>query len=110
MDSADPDIAAAAAVTAAFHLSGQVCTATERILVHETIHDAFVDRMVARTKELRVGPGLSNVEMGPLVSAAARDKVMRLVEQAVAQGATRSPAAARCRPAAMSAGSTSRRC
>ncbi|HJR21676.1 MAG TPA: aldehyde dehydrogenase family protein, partial [Dongiaceae bacterium] len=39
MDSADPDIAAGAAVTAAFHLSGQVCTATERILVHETVHD-----------------------------------------------------------------------
>lgn len=87
MDSADPDIAAAAAVTAAFHLSGQVCTATERVLVHEKIHDAFVDRMVARTKELRVGPGLSNVEIGPLVSAAARDKVIRLVEQAVKQGA-----------------------
>ena len=87
MDSADPDIAAAAAVTAAFHLSGQVCTATERVLVHEKIHDAFVARMVARTQELRVGPGLSNVEIGPLVSAAARDKVMRLVEQAVAQGA-----------------------
>ena len=50
MDSADPDIAAAAAVTAAFHLSGQVCTATERVLVHEKIHDAFVERMVARTK------------------------------------------------------------
>lgn len=87
MDSADPDVAAAAAVTAAFHLSGQVCTATERVLVHETIHDAFVDRMVARTKALRVGSGLGNVEIGPLVSQAARDKVMRLVEQAVAQGA-----------------------
>ena len=87
LDSADPDVAAAAAVTAAFHLSGQVCTATERILVHEKIHDAFVDRLVTRTKALRVGPGLSNVELGPLVSQAARDKVMRLVDQAVAQGA-----------------------
>ena len=87
MDSADPDVAAAAAVTASFHLSGQVCTATERILVHEKVHDAFVGRMVARTKELRVGPGLTNVEIGPLVSEAARDKVMRLVEQAVSQGA-----------------------
>jgi acyl-CoA reductase-like NAD-dependent aldehyde dehydrogenase len=87
MDSADPDVAAAAAVTAAFHLSGQVCTATERVLVHEKIHDAFVARLVARTRELRVGPGLTNVEIGPLVSQAARDKVMRLVDQAVAQGA-----------------------
>src|SRR5262249_2867450 len=87
MDSCDPDIAAAAAGTAAFHLSGQVCTATERVLVHEKIHDAFLERMVARTHALRVGQGLSNGEIGPLVSAAARDKVMRLVEQAVAQGA-----------------------
>jgi len=87
MDSADPDIAAAAAVTAAFHLSGQVCTATERILVHEKVHDAFVDRMVVRTKELRVGPGLTNVEIGPLVSETARDKVIKLVDQAVVQGA-----------------------
>jgi acyl-CoA reductase-like NAD-dependent aldehyde dehydrogenase len=87
MDSADPDVAAAAAVTAAFHLSGQVCTATERILVHEAVHDAFVERMVARTRALRVGPGFQNVEIGPLVSQAARDKVMRLVDQAVAEGA-----------------------
>jgi acyl-CoA reductase-like NAD-dependent aldehyde dehydrogenase len=87
MDSADPDVAAAAAVTGAFHLSGQICTSTERIYVHEKVHDAFVGAMVARTRALRIGPGLGNVEIGPLVSEAARAKVMRLVDQAVAQGA-----------------------
>lgn len=87
MDSADPEIAAAAAVTGAFHLSGQICTSTERIFVHEKVHDGFVEAMVKRTKALRIGPGLGNVELGPLVSEAARAKVMRLVDQAVAQGA-----------------------
>ena len=87
MDSADPEVAAAAAVTGAFHLSGQICTSTERIFVHEKVHDAFVGAMVARTKALRIGPGLGNVEIGPLVSEAARAKVMKLVDQAVAQGA-----------------------
>lgn len=87
MDSADPEIAAAAAVTGAFHLSGQICTSTERIIVHEKVHDAFVEAMVAKTRALRVGNGLRNVEIGPLVSEAARAKVMRLVDAAVAQGA-----------------------
>ena len=87
MDSADPDVAAAAAVTGAFHLSGQICTSTERIYVHDKVHDAFVGAMVERTKALRIGPGLGNVEIGPLVSEAARAKVMQLVDQAVAQGA-----------------------
>ena len=87
MDSTDPEVAAAAAVTGAFHLSGQICTSTERIFVHEKVHDAFVSAMIARTKALRIGPGLGNVEIGPLVSEAARAKVMRLVDQAVAQGA-----------------------
>jgi acyl-CoA reductase-like NAD-dependent aldehyde dehydrogenase len=87
MDSVDPDVAAAAAVTGAFHLSGQICTATERLFVHEKVHDAFVEAMVRRTKALRIGPGLRNVEIGPLVSEAARRKVMTLVDEAVAQGA-----------------------
>jgi acyl-CoA reductase-like NAD-dependent aldehyde dehydrogenase len=87
MDSVDPDVAAAAAVTGAFHLSGQICTSTERIFVHERLHDAFLEAMVRRTRALRIGPGLANVEIGPLVSEAARRKVMSLVEEAVAQGA-----------------------
>lgn len=87
MESVDTDVAAAAAVTAAFHLSGQICTSTERIYVHAQVHDAFVEAMVKRTKALRVGPGLKNVEIGPLVSEAARDKVIGFVDQAVREGA-----------------------
>ncbi len=82
------DIAAAGAVTAAFHLSGQVCTSAERFYVVDAVHDAFVDALVTRTRALRVGHGLGKSEIGPLVSEAARAKVIRLVDDARAKGAT----------------------
>lgn len=85
---ADIDVAAAALVTAAFLQSGQVCTSTERIYVVDDVHDAFVTAFVARAQQLRIGHGLEKAEIGPLVSEAARDKVMRLVAEALDKGAT----------------------
>lgn len=87
MDSAPIDIAAAGTATAAFHLSGQICTSAERIFVHESIHDAFVEALVIRARALRIGNGLAATEIGPLVSEAARNKVMQLIESAIAGGA-----------------------
>jgi acyl-CoA reductase-like NAD-dependent aldehyde dehydrogenase len=85
--SAPLEVAAAGAATAAFHLSGQVCTSTERIYAVDAIHDGFVEALVRRARALRVGHGLGHNEIGPLVSEAARAKVQRLVEQACAAGA-----------------------
>jgi len=82
------DVAAAGSVTAAFHMSGQVCTSAERFFVVEDIHDAFVAAFKAETLRLRIGNGLDKAELGPLVSEAARAKVIRLVEDARAKGAT----------------------
>ena len=84
---ADLDVAAAGAVTGAFHMSGQVCTSTERIYAVDAIHDRFVEAFVAQTRRLRIGNGLGKSEIGPLVSEAARDRVARLVADAVAKGA-----------------------
>ncbi|MBD9375276.1 aldehyde dehydrogenase [Rhizobium sp. ARZ01] len=81
-------VAAAGAVTAAFHMSGQVCTSAERFFVVESVHDAFVENFAAETKRLRIGNGLSKAEIGPVVSETARSKVIRLVEDAKAKGAT----------------------
>ncbi|MEM6371556.1 MAG: aldehyde dehydrogenase family protein [Pseudomonadota bacterium] len=81
------DVAAAGAVTGAFHLSGQVCTSTERIYAVDAIHDAFVDAFRTETLNLRIGNGLERSEIGPLVSAAAREKVEGLVADALAKGA-----------------------
>jgi acyl-CoA reductase-like NAD-dependent aldehyde dehydrogenase len=82
------DVAAAGAVTAAFHMSGQVCTSAERFYVVDSVHDAFIEKFKAETTRLRIGNGLSRAEIGPLVSEAARAKVIRLVEDAKARGAT----------------------
>jgi acyl-CoA reductase-like NAD-dependent aldehyde dehydrogenase len=82
------DVAAAGAVTAAFHLSGQVCTSAERFFVVDAVHDRFVDLFAERTRALRIGNGLDRSEIGPLVSEAARQRVMRLIDDAVANGAT----------------------
>jgi acyl-CoA reductase-like NAD-dependent aldehyde dehydrogenase len=81
------DVAAAGAVTAAFHLTGQVCTSAERFFVVDEVHDAFVEAFVAETRALRIGNGLERAEIGPLVSDAARKKVIRLVDDAIAKGA-----------------------
>ena len=86
--SAPVDVAAAGAVTAAFHLSGQVCTSAERIYVVDSIHDDFIAEFVRLTRALRIGNGLERSEIGPLVSEAARARVMGLVDDAAAKGAT----------------------
>lgn len=81
------DVAVPGAVMAAFHLSGQICTSAERFFVHEKVHDAFVERMAGMAKKLRIGSGLEETEIGPLVSEVARAKVIRLVGEAQQQGA-----------------------
>jgi len=82
------DIAAAGATTAAFHLSGQVCTSAERFYVVDAIHDGFVAAFKRCAQQLRIGHGLGQSEIGPLVSEGARAKVIRLVNDAIAHGAT----------------------
>ena len=81
------DVAVAGAVTAAFHLSGQICTSAERVFVEDAVHDEFLGKFAAATATLRVGDGFEKSEIGPLVSEAARDKVVRIVEDARARGA-----------------------
>lgn len=81
------DIAAAGAVTGAFHMTGQVCTSTERMYVVDSVHDEFVVAFKAETIRLRIGNGLAKSEIGPLVSRAARDNIERLVADAVTKGA-----------------------
>lgn len=87
-DKAPLEVAIAGSVTAAFHLSGQICTSAERFFVHQAVHDEFVAGLARGAKALRIGPGLEKSEIGPMVNQAARDKVKSLVDDAVAQGAT----------------------
>ncbi len=82
------DVAIHGSVTAAFHMSGQVCTSAERFFVHDAVHDRFVEGFVDATRKLRIGSGLDVAEIGPLVNETARDKVIRLVDEAKDAGAT----------------------
>lgn len=76
------------ALNAAFLHSGQVCSAGARLVVEESVHDRFVDELVRRTEQIRLGlPFAEGTETGPLISAAHRDKVHAYVERARAEGA-----------------------
>lgn len=72
---------------AAFGNSGQVCSAASRLLVEETVADGLVERLRARAARITVGPGRDDPDIGPLVSAEQRAKVLGFVGGAGAEGA-----------------------
>ncbi|WP_142214149.1 succinic semialdehyde dehydrogenase [Streptomyces sp. SLBN-118] len=86
---ADIEKAAAGAIRACFSSAGQLCISIERLYVHESIADVFVDRFAARTKAMRLGNSLAyGADMGSLVGERQLETVTRHVEEAVAKGAT----------------------
>jgi len=85
---ADFDAAVDNALNGAFVHSGQVCSAGARIVVEESIAEKFVDELVRRAGQIRLGgPFDPDAETGPLISAAHRDKVSAYVAKGVAEGA-----------------------
>lgn len=87
---ADADLEAAVegAIAAKFRNMGQTCICANRIFVHDSIHDAFVQRLAERVGELVVGNGLDEqTTQGPLITPAAVEKVQALLQDAVAGGA-----------------------
>ncbi|GAA4670801.1 succinic semialdehyde dehydrogenase [Streptomyces chumphonensis] len=85
---ADLDQAAAGAVRACFSSAGQLCISVERLYVHASVADAFLERFVARTRAMRLGASLAfGADMGSLVSEAQLRTVSRHVDEADAKGA-----------------------
>ncbi|WAP56641.1 succinic semialdehyde dehydrogenase [Streptomyces sp. S465] len=87
----DADLARAVdgAVRGSFASAGQLCISMERLYVHESVADAFLERFVARTRAMRLGTALAyGAEMGSLVSQRQLDTVTRHVDEAVSKGAT----------------------
>ena len=75
-DDADLDLAIKGVMASKFRNAGQTCVCTNRILVHEDVKDAFVEKLLAATNALKVGNGLDDgVDLGPLVSVKARKTV-----------------------------------
>jgi acyl-CoA reductase-like NAD-dependent aldehyde dehydrogenase len=89
-EDAELDAAVQATLEACFLNAGQSCTAGERILVHQDVHDDYLSRLTAAVAaEVRLGDPLDDATtMGPLNNTSVADKTERHVEQAVAAGAT----------------------
>ena len=85
---ADIDVAIAGAMAAKMRNGGEACTAANRFLVHESLASAFTDRLTAAMAAVTVAEGLAEgAQLGPLINEAAREKVERLVADAVDRGA-----------------------
>jgi succinate-semialdehyde dehydrogenase / glutarate-semialdehyde dehydrogenase len=86
-EDADIDSAVAGAIASKFRSSGQTCVCANRIFIQERIHDEFVDKLVARVKDFKVGSGFANgVTHGPLIHERAVNKVQRHVQDAKDKG------------------------
>lgn len=87
-DDADIDAAVAGAMVAKFRNAGQTCVCANRFYVQRSIYNAFSAKLSAAMQELCVGNGVNEqVSVGPLISAAAIQKVQQLVDDAIAKGA-----------------------
>lgn len=89
MEDADLDRAVRGVMDAKFRNAGQTCVCANRILVHDGVHDAFVEKLAAAVSSLKVGNGLlADTQIGPLISPKEARRVSDLVDDAVARGAT----------------------
>ena len=87
-DDADLDQAVAGAMASKYRNAGQTCVCANRLLVQDGIHDRFAEALACAVAGLSVGPGLDGVsQQGPLINAAAVEKVEAHVADALAKGA-----------------------
>ena len=88
-DDADLDAAVAGAMLSKYRNAGQTCVCANRLLIQEGIFDAFVEKLTAAVKQLKIGDGTDEgVSIGPLITEHAADGVMSFVDDAVSKGAT----------------------
>jgi acyl-CoA reductase-like NAD-dependent aldehyde dehydrogenase len=87
-EDADMSRAATGSMTGVFLNSGQMCTAGTRILVQRSVHDKFVESLVAATASMKLGPGLDDeTGMGPVVSAEQLERVSGYIDIGRSEGA-----------------------
>jgi len=86
-EDADLDAAVTGAIASKYRNAGQTCVCTNRILVQDTVYDAFVQKLSRAVSELRVGDGLeTGVTQGPLIDESALAKIEQLIEDARNKG------------------------
>jgi aldehyde dehydrogenase (NAD+) len=88
MDDANLDLALEGVLWGAFGTTGQRCTATSRLVLHQKVHDRFLQRLADAAKTLRLGDGRqTGTDVGPLIHEASRKKVEDYVEIGRGEGA-----------------------
>jgi alpha-ketoglutaric semialdehyde dehydrogenase len=88
MDDADLNLAVDGVLWGGFETSGQRCTASSRVIVHEKVKAQFEQMLVERVKKLRLGNGLDlETDLGPLISKVAQEKVCKYCEIGKNEGA-----------------------
>ncbi|GAB2582834.1 betaine-aldehyde dehydrogenase [Nitrincola alkalisediminis] len=88
-DDANLDNAVSAAMLANFYTQGEICTNGTRVFVHKDIKDAFIERLVNRTKQLIIGDPMNpTTQVGALISQDHMEKVLGYIQSAVDEGAT----------------------
>jgi acyl-CoA reductase-like NAD-dependent aldehyde dehydrogenase len=85
---ADVDAAAALLSAHAFSFAGQSCISVQRIYVHRSVHDRFVEQFVPKVDALVVGdPGDDDTDVGPVIDADAKERILEWIEEARSRGA-----------------------
>ncbi|HZP95504.1 MAG TPA: aldehyde dehydrogenase family protein [Candidatus Limnocylindria bacterium] len=84
---ADMDITIAGVANAIFQNAGQTCSAGSRLLVEAAAHDQVVDLLTKKVQSMKLGPGVEDPDMGPLISRRQLEKVMGYVETGKREGA-----------------------
>jgi alpha-ketoglutaric semialdehyde dehydrogenase len=88
MDDANLDLAVEGCLWGGFGTTGQRCTAASRVVVHDSVYRAFLDRFVARARTLRIGDGLDPAtDMGPSISRGQLETVLQYVQIGANEGA-----------------------
>jgi acyl-CoA reductase-like NAD-dependent aldehyde dehydrogenase len=89
LDDADLDLAADGTLFGCLMNQGQACESGTRIIVADAVHDKFVERLIERIKTITIGDPLDPAtDLGPVISAEARDRILRYIDSGKAEGAT----------------------
>ncbi|TCO77757.1 NAD-dependent succinate-semialdehyde dehydrogenase [Chromatocurvus halotolerans] len=88
-EDADLDAAVEGAMVSKYRNAGQTCVCSNRLIVQDSVYDAFVEKLVRATAALKVGNGMEDgVNIGPLINQQAASDVSKLVDDSVAAGAS----------------------
>lgn len=89
LEDANLEIAVDGALWGAYGTTGQRCTATSRLILHDAVHDKVVAMIKERATKLKLGPGLNpDTEMGPVINPKAVDKILGYIKKGQKEGAT----------------------